>query len=84
MNQQGMQSININPEDTKPVVCEKCESQFFIPVYMLRTVSALISPSGREETLQIPVMSCTGCGTPHMGDKLPGEESGDGDGSIII
>lgn len=68
------QQININPEDTKAIECEKCKSQFFIPVYMLRSVSALISPSGREETIQVPVMACTDCGTPHMGDKLPGRE----------
>lgn len=68
-NQQGMQQININPEDTTAILCDKCQSEFFIPVYMLRKVSALLSPSGREEMIQVPVMACANCGKPNMPDK---------------
>lgn len=62
------QQINISPEDTTGVLCTKCGSAFFIPVYMIRKVSALISPSGREEMIQVPVMACAACGTPIVPD----------------
>lgn len=71
MNQeqaQQPQQININPEDTTGVLCTKCQSEFFMPMYMLRKVSAIISPSGREEIIQVPVMVCGNCGKPYMGD----------------
>ncbi len=41
---------------------------------MLRGVSAIVSPSGREEVIQVPVMACANCGEPHMADRLPGRE----------
>lgn len=74
------QQINIGPEDTTGINCFKCGNEFFIPVYMLRKVSALISPSGREEVIQVPVMACAGCGAPYMGEP----EEAEGDGSTII
>jgi DNA-directed RNA polymerase subunit RPC12/RpoP len=75
-NQAIPQQIQINPEDTTGVVCPQCNSEFFIPVYMLRKVSALISPSGREEIIQVPVMACSQCGTPYMGEGEPQSEGG--------
>jgi hypothetical protein len=79
------QQININPEDTTGIKCGNCGGEFYIPVYMLRKVSALISPSGREEVIQVPVMSCAGCGTPYAGVDAP-EADADAkpDGSTII
>jgi len=68
-NGQKMQQINIGPEDTTGIQCTNCNSEFFTPVYMLRRVSALISPTGREELIQVPVMACANCGTPYMGEE---------------
>lgn len=76
------QQINIRPEDTTGVDCPKCHTQFFIPVYLLRKVSAIVSPSGQEEVIQVPVMACANCGTPMMDEKFDNEE--EGDGSTII
>ena len=98
-NQGQPQPININPEDTTGVACPQCQSEFFIPVYMLRKVSALLSPSGREETIQVPVMACANCGQPNVPEGFEikedtstdentegdGEEpQTEGDGSRII
>ena len=84
MNQQGQQQININPEDTTGVECLKCNSGFFIPVYMIRKVSAIISPSGREEMIQVPVMACASCGTPIIPEGFDDKKEEKGDGSTII
>ena len=63
-----MTSINIRPEDTTLIVCTACQSAMFMPMYMLRKVSALISPSGREEIIQVPMMVCGQCGRPFEQD----------------
>lgn len=84
MNQpNGQQQINIRPEDTTGVTCEKCDAIFFIPVYMIRKVSALLSPSGREEHIQVPLMACANCGQPQIPEGFE-DEAGDEDGSTII
>ena len=69
MQQGQQQAINISPEDTTGINCPKCNSEYFIPVYMLRKISALLSPSGQEEMLQVPVMACANCGSPYLGDQ---------------
>lgn len=75
MNQnQQQQQIHIDPSQTEAVVCNKCGTPFFIPMYMLRKISALISPSGREETIQVPVMACAQCGNPHLPDGFDDEQ----------
>ena len=86
---QGQQQININPEDTTGISCDHCKSEFYIPVYMLRKVSAVLSPSGREEIIQVPVMACAQCGKPDVpkgfdtSEDEPDEKT-EGDGSKII
>lgn len=64
---------NLNPNDLTAinaakavanslnVVC-KCGSKVFIPAVVLKKVSALVSPSGKEELVDIPVYVCAKCG----------------------
>ncbi len=47
--------------DSPNVVCE-CGCRVFVPAYALKKVSALISPTGREEIVEIPVYICSKCG----------------------
>ena len=67
MKQNEMQ-ININPEDTSPVAC-KCGSEVFMQGFTLRRLSAIISPTGKEEVFTIPLMLCASCGEPLMTDS---------------
>jgi hypothetical protein len=60
---QNKQTINIRPEDTKPVAC-KCGGLIFQECFMIRTISAIISPTGKEEEFQVPVPVCIACGRP--------------------
>lgn len=43
------------------VVC-KCGCKFFRPVFILKRMSALVSPTGKEEIIDIPVYVCDKCG----------------------
>ena len=44
------------------VVCSKCGSKVFREGLILKKVSALVSPTGREELYPIPVYVCDKCG----------------------
>lgn len=43
------------------VVCEKCSSTAFKPVALLKKISALLSPNGRETIVPIQVFACNAC-----------------------
>lgn len=48
-------------ETSIPDTCE-CGSIFFRDVTVLKTISALVSPTGQEETVPINVFVCDKCG----------------------
>lgn len=56
---QGEQ-ITVDLKNATPKVCE-CGCKFFIPVVQVFTVSALLSPVGKELTAQVPVLICLEC-----------------------
>ncbi len=60
------QQITITEDNTEAVFCGECKSPIFEQCVMMRKVSALLSPSGKEEMIQLPVMCCKNCGTPMM------------------
>jgi uncharacterized Zn finger protein len=42
--------------------CEACGFDLFTQVIMFRKISAILSPTGREEIISLPVPACTMCG----------------------
>ena len=55
------EQIQVDLKNATPKVCE-CGCKYFIPVAMLYTVSALVSPTGQEMMAQSPVLVCQRCG----------------------
>ena len=55
------EQIQVDLKNATPKVCE-CGCKHFIPVVMLYTVSALVSPTGQEMMAQSPVLVCQRCG----------------------
>ena len=55
-------SINIRPEDLKNIVCENCGGRFFREVQAFKRISALISPTGKEQIMPVPTFRCDDCG----------------------
>lgn len=45
------------------VVCPNCGHKFFKEVYALKRISPIISPTGEEEVMPIPMYACDKCGT---------------------
>jgi len=52
--------IPVDLKDATPKICE-CGCKLFIPAVHVFTVSALISPIGKELTAQQPVLVCMDC-----------------------
>ena len=56
--------MQVTPEtikNSKTLTCE-CGGVIFEEKLMFKVLSALLSPSGKEETVPIPVMVCNQCG----------------------
>ena len=58
---QGL-NLNVKPEDLKDITCTNCGSKYFRQVQAFKRISALISPTGKEQILPIPVFRCDDCG----------------------
>ena len=67
MNNPGMKrenaglNVNIKPSDLTDVVCEKCGEQTFEPVFLFKSISAVLSPTGKESLIPLQVYRCTEC-----------------------
>ena len=48
--------------DSPNIVCSVCGSKVFIPAVVLKKVSSLSSPTGKEMIADIPLYVCAQCG----------------------
>ena len=55
------QNLGIKMDDTKPIGCEKCGTQVFMNVTLLRRISPLVSPTGKEAMVPIQSFACIKC-----------------------
>lgn len=55
------QQIQVDLKNATPKFCE-CGCKYFVPVVQVFTVSALVSPIGKELTAQQPILICKDCG----------------------
>ena len=55
-------NINIKPEDLKDIVCEQCGGKYFRQVNAFKRLSALLSPTGKEQIVPVPSFRCDDCG----------------------
>jgi len=60
------QQINVNLAEAEDLTCvnEECGCPVFEQAYMIKRISALQSPTGREEIVPVPIMLCKACGQP--------------------
>lgn len=59
------QNLKVSPQDiinSKSAVCEECNHDKFKNEFIIKVISALLSPSGKELHVPIPVFSCGKCG----------------------
>ena len=56
------QSMNIDLSNAQDVTCESCGNYTFQEVVLMKRVSALVSPTGKEAIVPIPTFACNACG----------------------
>lgn len=61
-NKQTQQRVNIDLSQSESMVCKECGSEQFKMEYLIRKVSALLSPTGEEMVVPIQIFSCSKCG----------------------
>ena len=54
--------VNIKPEDLKDISCENCGCKYFRQVNAFKRISALQSPTGKEQIMPVPTFRCDECG----------------------
>lgn len=79
--QQQMPDLSL----AEDIVCENCSNLTFEEVLLMKKVSALVSPNGKEGIVPIPTFACVACGwvnemfrplkkvTPATADEAPAE-----------
>ena len=56
------QPMNLDLENAQDVVCENCGNYTFQEVVLMKRVSAIVSPTGKEAIVPIPTFACNACG----------------------
>ena len=59
MNQQ---QIDMSKLTTAQCPAQGCEETAFYQLFEVKKLSALVSPSGKEMIMQVPVFKCSACG----------------------
>ena len=54
--------MNVDLSKAEDVICERCGNYTFQNVMLMKRMSALISPTGKEAIVPIPTFSCNACG----------------------
>ena len=62
------QNINIDLSTVDNIACDECENETFEPVFIIKHISALMSPTGQETMVPIQLFKCSKCG--HVNEKF--------------
>lgn len=54
--------VNLDLENAQDVTCDNCGNYTFQEVVLMKRVSAIVSPTGKEAIVPIPTFSCNACG----------------------
>ena len=55
-------NINVDINQTTPVLCEECSNELFDHALLMRKASGLLTGTGKPSYIPIPVFSCRECG----------------------
>jgi uncharacterized Zn finger protein len=62
------QQVNVDMSQTTEVKCENCSCDKFEQVIKMRRLSAILSPTGKEALIPMPVFACKNCG--HVNEEF--------------
>ena len=55
-------NINVRLDDLTDVKCDECEGEYFRTVMLMKRLSPLVSPAGKEQIVPIQIFRCDDCG----------------------
>jgi len=61
MDGSSPQKKQLKPEDLNDIVCEQCDGKYFRQVSAFKRVSAIMSPTGKEQIAPVPSFRCDDC-----------------------
>ena len=64
-NQQQAATMTIDPSTAEVVECPDCHGTLWDTLTEIRRVSPLVSPTGKETYLQVPVVVCANVSCSH-------------------
>ena len=67
-DQQQMAELARLIRSAQDVVCDSCGGTNFINIYKIRKISGLMSGSGKDMVIPVPVYACADCG--HVNEKF--------------
>tara|TARA_Y100000593_G_C4076966_1_gene221970 strand:- start:71 stop:286 length:216 start_codon:yes stop_codon:yes gene_type:complete len=70
MNNPQQPQMNIDMSQTTAEVCEKCKCEQFTRVFLMRKLSALLSPAGQESMIPMETFACAKCGHINSGFQM--------------
>lgn len=59
------QNVKVTPQDiinSKSASCDECKNETFKNEFLIKVISAILSPTGKEVHVPIPVFACAKCG----------------------
>ena len=54
--------VQVDLTDAETMTCMKCDNKIFIQGYVIKKISAIISPTGQEVIAPVQVFNCGSCG----------------------
>jgi len=57
-----VQKVQVDLTDAETMTCGKCDNKIFIQGYVIKKISAIISPTGQEVIAPVQVFNCGNCG----------------------
>tara|TARA_B100000123_G_C25563118_1_gene354970 strand:- start:72 stop:305 length:234 start_codon:yes stop_codon:yes gene_type:complete len=67
------QQVNVDLSQAEDVKCSKCGHDVFVPVFLVKKISAIMSPNGQEIIAPMQVFGCNKCG--HINEEFMPREA---------
>tara|TARA_Y100001937_G_scaffold107696_1_gene150602 strand:+ start:49 stop:261 length:213 start_codon:yes stop_codon:yes gene_type:complete len=62
------QNFNVDLSNVDNIKCNECDNETFVPAFIIKQVSALMSPTGKETLVPIQLFKCSKCN--HVNEKF--------------
>ena len=56
------QKVQVELTEAETMNCEQCNNKIFIQGYVIKKISAIMSPTGQEVIAPVQVFNCGNCG----------------------